>query len=126
MKVHQITEAAPVIWGAVWIMRMLAAGAKGLAKMPAARTYGEKTLQTMKEVVFKGKRMYASPKQAQKLEGLSKEASDLRNTILRLKGKNEKPEAAFQARRRLYEVKEEMQAVLKEVAKNRKRDMKMY
>ena len=119
MKVHQITEAAPLVWGAVWIMRMLAAGQKA---MPAARTFGEKLLQSLKG----SKRMYASPKQAQKLEGLSKEASDLRNTILRLKSKQENPQAAFQARQRLEEVKNEMQAILKEVAKNRKRDMEMF
>lgn len=119
MKVHEILTENPVVWGAVWIMRMLAAGQKA---MPAARTFGEKLLQSLKGT----KRFYASPKQAQKLEGLSKEASDLANTIAKLKAKQADPKTAMQARQRLEEVKNEMQALLKEVAKNKKRDMDMF
>lgn len=100
-------------------MRMLAAGQKA---MPAARTFGEKLLQTLKG----SKRYYANPAQAQRLESLSKEASDLANTIAKLKAAKADPKQAFQARQRLEEVKTEMQAILKEVAKNRKSDMEMF
>jgi cell division protein FtsB len=122
MRVHQITEAAPLIWGAVWIMRMLAAGHKA---MPVARTAGEKMIQTLRTDVFK-RRLYASPKQAQKLENLSKEASDLKNTITKLKLKKEDPKAAFQARKRLEEIGQEMKDIMIQVAKNKKRDMEMF
>jgi archaellum component FlaC len=103
-------------------MRMLSAGKD---EMPVARTAGEKIVQDLRTDLFR-RRLYASPKQAQRLDALANEASDLKNTITRLKLKQEDPKAAFQARKRLEEIEQEMKDIMIQVARNKKRDMKMY
>ena len=124
MKVQEIIkEVAPVVFGAVAIMRLLAAGRKAT---PIIRTHGEKLIQQIKTNVFKGKRLYANPKQAQQLDKLSKEASDIKNMISKLKAKQENPKLANKLRKELERVEQEMAAVMKQVAKNKKRDMEMF
>ena len=116
MKVYEVITESLASKGAKFLIDLLRAG----KKKPEVVTTGDHYIAKVREVNFKGKRLYATEKQAEQLDSLSGAYADLSAMVRRLESQGK---STYPWRSDLEKVEQAIQDLMKEISKNKKMDV---